>query len=37
MMAQPAKTIALQVRRGTMAAIGAKAEEFMAGIKDWFS
>jgi hypothetical protein len=36
-MAQPAKTIARQMRSRTMAAMGAKAEEFMARIKDWFS
>ena len=31
------KMIALQVRSGTMAGMGAKADEFMARIKDWFS
>jgi rubrerythrin len=31
------KMIALQVRSGTMATMGAKAEELMTRIKDWFS
>ncbi|HEY8526217.1 MAG TPA: hypothetical protein VIL48_14700 [Acidimicrobiales bacterium] len=32
-----AKLIELQVRSGALAAMGAKAEEAMARIKDWFS